>query len=90
MAYLNGHLVVLSEHMTDTVNITIKRTFKPGVRKGKHADKLTKMYVLESYQVPSESCLLVDRRVVMHPALWSKVKAELEKLNNPQMSYGWR
>lgn len=90
MAQLNGYPVVFCE-LTDTVDaITVKRTFRPGVRKGKRAGQLTKVYVLaKSYQVPSASCLLVNGHIVIHPAIWAQVEAELEKLDAPQMAYGW-
>jgi len=90
---LNGYQVVLSEYLVDTVDaVIVKRAFRPGVRKGKHAGRLTKLYILaKAYQVPSVSCLLTaDGHVIMHPAIWAQVQVELDKLNHPQMSYGWR
>lgn len=93
MQQLNGYQVVLSEYLVDTVDaVIVKRTFRPGARKGKQAGRLTKLYMLaKAYQVPSESCLLAeDGHVIMHPAIWARVQIEMEKINNPQMSYGWR
>ena len=91
MQELAGYPVFLSEHLVDTVDaVIVKRTFRPGVRKGKRAGRLTKLYMLaKAYEVPSVSYLLVDGRVIMHPAIWAQVEIELERLNNPQVSYGW-
>lgn len=87
MQQLNGYQVVLSEYLVDTVDaVIVKRTFRPGVRKGKHADQLTKLYMLaKAYQVPSESYLLtVDGRVFMHPALWQEICGFVERARSRQ------